>query len=406
MIIPIFNVSKYLNNCLDSLLCQTYENIEIIGIDDGSTDDSSDIFSSYLYDKRFKLIANYENQGLPSARNLGLLNATGDYIYFVDSDDWVSPYAIEWLLEIAHRDSVDIVIGGVAKYYDENGCLETPDNHAKVMAEEKIAVDIHSAPVLFNSITSWNKLIRSSFIKDHGLIFKQTPRRYEDLLTYKWYLSGAKVSTSSKVTYFYRQRREDKEESSIMQDVSIDAYSDRILSFVDILTFTLDKNLFQSDVDPLHSKFAMMNLPRALSWIMPKVFAMDSKDANSLLLFVFSLQRLVSYFDKAYVSCLPDKIKAAVRVLQNNDACNALLECKAMYGVVEKKWTLSLPANFPKNTCENETNLNEHELKEQIAIYIALNKKLANRLNNLYNTVSWRVTAPLRWGLNMLRRGK
>lgn len=330
IVVPMFNVSSYLISCLDSLLCQTYQNIEIIGVDDRSTDGSPDIFSSYLFDNRFKLIVNYENQGLPSARNLGILNATGDYIFFVDSDDWISPDAIEVLHKVAHRDVVDIVIGGVAKYYDEDGRLEIPGNHGKVMAEERVGVDIYTAPILFNSVTSWNKLIRTDFIKDQGLIFKTTPRRYEDMLTYKWYLSGAKVSNISNVTYYYRQRISDGVNTSIMQDTSIDAYSDKILSFVDILSFTQDRCLFQSKVDPLHSEYAMMNLPRALSWIIPKVFSLKDDD-KSFLEFVISLQKLVSLFNEIYISSLPDRLKTVITILKNNAPCDALLKCKFMY---------------------------------------------------------------------------
>lgn len=335
VVVPIHNVGAYLNHCLDSLLCQTYQDLEIIGVDDKSTDNSADIFASYLFDRRFKLIVNYENQGLPSARNLGILNASGEYLYFVDSDDWVAPDAIESLLKVSVRDKVDIVIGGVAKYFDVDGRLETPENHGKVMAEERIGVDINTAPVLFNSVTSWNKLIRSDFIKEQGLIFKSTPRRYEDMLTYKWYLSGAKVSNISKVTYFYRQRKSEGSNVSIMQDISVDALSDKILAYADILSFTQSRGFFLSEIDPLHSKESMMNLPRALSWIVPKVFSL-SPDDTQLLGFLTSLKKLVSYFDDDYIKSLSENIRQVISMLKYGDLCRTMVHCKALFPKISK----------------------------------------------------------------------
>lgn len=331
VIVPMYNVSAYLSNCLDSLLCQTYRDIEIIGVDDSSIDNSADIFASYLSDERFKLVVNYENQGLPSARNLGILNANGEYLYFVDSDDWISPDAISSLLQVIERDKVDIAIGGVAKYFDEDGRLETPENHGKVMAEKLLGVDINSAPVLFNSVTSWNKLIKSDFVKSNGLIFKSIPRRYEDMLTYKWYLSGARISNTNKVTYYYRQRKSEEVSTSIMQDMSVDAYSDKILAYADILSFTQTKGLFLSKVDPLHSNESMMNLPRALSWIVPKVFSVAPDDVNQLLGFATALKKLVTYFDDDYINRLPEKIRPVISMLKHSDSYSTLVKCKKLF---------------------------------------------------------------------------
>ena len=91
VIIPVYNVEKYLSRCIESVLNQTYRNLEIIIVDDGSTDDSLNICRRYeKKDKRIKVI-HQDNGGLSSARNKGLMNSTGEYISFVDSDDWLHP---------------------------------------------------------------------------------------------------------------------------------------------------------------------------------------------------------------------------------------------------------------------------------------------------------------------------
>lgn len=98
IVIPVYNQEKYISNCLNSLLKQTYRKIEIIVIDDGSTDRSFDIISSFAFrDKRIKLI-HIDNAGVSNARNIGIQNASGKYISFVDADDEVCEYYIEYLL--------------------------------------------------------------------------------------------------------------------------------------------------------------------------------------------------------------------------------------------------------------------------------------------------------------------
>ena len=109
IIVPVYNVEKYLSKCIDSIINQTYKNIEIILIDDGSTDSSGAICDKYaLVDSRIHVL-HIENSGVSNARNVGLNHATGDYIGFVDSDDYIEPNMYELLLEELIADDVDVV---------------------------------------------------------------------------------------------------------------------------------------------------------------------------------------------------------------------------------------------------------------------------------------------------------
>jgi glycosyltransferase involved in cell wall biosynthesis len=109
IVIPIFNSEKYLNECLLSIIEQTYKNIEIIAVNDGSTDGSKSICDKYAKsDKRLKII-NRSNKGVSSSRNIGLRRSKGDYITFADSDDWLEPDAIENMVSIIERENVDCV---------------------------------------------------------------------------------------------------------------------------------------------------------------------------------------------------------------------------------------------------------------------------------------------------------
>lgn len=119
IIVPIYNVEKYLKRCLDSITTQTYKNLEIILINDGSSDNSLKIATEYARsDKRYKLITQ-SNQGLSAARNLGIDHATGKWIMFIDSDDYLNDISVETLICAAKMKEADLVIGSV-RLVDEN----------------------------------------------------------------------------------------------------------------------------------------------------------------------------------------------------------------------------------------------------------------------------------------------
>lgn len=112
VIVPVYKTEKYLQDCIESILNQTYDNLEIIIVDDGSPDHSGEIAEQYaLQDNRIKVI-HQSNKGLSGARNTGLAEASGDWIFFVDSDDQIPPEAVETLWKAAQREQTAISMGG------------------------------------------------------------------------------------------------------------------------------------------------------------------------------------------------------------------------------------------------------------------------------------------------------
>ena len=110
VIIPVYNTEKYLKKCLDSIVAQTLQDIEILCIDDGSTDSSLEILWEYARkDARFKIYQNLENKGLSYTRNVGMDHACGEYIQFVDSDDWIEPDTMERLYTTANDNQLDLL---------------------------------------------------------------------------------------------------------------------------------------------------------------------------------------------------------------------------------------------------------------------------------------------------------
>lgn len=154
VLVPVYNVEKYLKRCIDSILTQTFADIEIIILDDGSDDNSLQIAESYS-DRRIS-IDSQPHGGIASARNRLLSLAAGEYIYFVDADDWVEPNAIECLLEYAESYSLDITFCGRVGQ-------TTTDKDIEIMNREHAVARFLSTMELSSAM--WTKMVRSSVIK-------------------------------------------------------------------------------------------------------------------------------------------------------------------------------------------------------------------------------------------------
>ena len=127
IIIPVYNTKNYLEQCIDSVLEQTYKNIEIILVDDGSTDGSSDICDKYSNDNSNIIVIHKKNEGLQAALIDGIKASAGEYIGFVDGDDWIDPEMFQFLhSEMA---DVDMIATGIARHFSNGDVVEWLDNY-------------------------------------------------------------------------------------------------------------------------------------------------------------------------------------------------------------------------------------------------------------------------------------
>ncbi len=178
IIIPIYNAQKYLKECIDSALNQTYKEIEIILIDDGSTDYSGKICDSYAEkDKRVKVIHN-ENQGVSVSRNIGIKEAKGLYITFMDADDFVSEQYVEILYRLIKNDDSEVSIIGNDEQY-EGKIIKRNRKIRKILNSEEIIKMILEEKYL--SAVCWGKMYRKELFKDPSLRFDQDIKIGEDL---------------------------------------------------------------------------------------------------------------------------------------------------------------------------------------------------------------------------------
>ncbi|MCU7203349.1 glycosyltransferase [Turicibacter sanguinis] len=200
IIVPIYNVEKYLRRCLDSLVSQTYQNIEIICVNDGSTDNSQLIIEEYKckFPDRIKSIMKL-NGGLGDARNAGLLEAKGEYVLFIDSDDWIEKNTVEILIENALKNQSDIVICGLRRITEEN----------RILSQEQCKLDkeYNNKDALINlAPAAWNKLYKRNLFVDNNIMYPVNVW-YEDLpTTSKLFMCSQKITTTNAVLINYLQR--------------------------------------------------------------------------------------------------------------------------------------------------------------------------------------------------------
>ena len=261
VIIPVYNVAEYLAECLTSVCNQTLTDIEIICVNDGSTDNSGDILQDFAkQDTRIQII-NQENAGLSAARNTGLKYATGEYITFLDSDDWIALDYYETLYKSAKENDADIAVGNVMCYYsDSHMALEYTFRYS-FAAGKKLLLDSYDKKDILQSCAVWNKIYKRELIVDNNLQFYHGKMVEDFPFTFMAVALANKIACCPFTFLFYRQRQ-----TSIMKDPTkqirntwdvLDNYNTLLteLNASNVIT----KNYFKSNL----GIFAVKNL---LSW--------------------------------------------------------------------------------------------------------------------------------------------
>lgn len=211
IIVPIYNVEKYLVKCLESVLSQTYRNLEIILVDDGSIDDCGKICDQYAcMDSRIRVI-HQNNAGVSAARNKGLSIATGKWIGWVDPDDWIEIDMFEYLLENAQKVQADISVCGRVEEYKDFSRKRTWTG-SYIFSTEKALEKLLQDDVMQNYL--WDKLFKRELFDN---LWFWNRRTFEDIsIMYKLFERASKVICLPDVKYHYQQR-----EYSIVNDFTL-----------------------------------------------------------------------------------------------------------------------------------------------------------------------------------------
>lgn len=204
IIVPTYNVEKYIRTCIESILAQTYRNVEVIIVNDGSTDQSLAVISDLICSHHNVKVINQKNQGLSVARNTGIDVATGKYITFVDADDKIMPGFVSSLYQIADKTGADIVRGS---FRDFNGNIpkdwvpdfNVPTNCGTIVLDQFLSSNI--------SFVVWSSIYRLDFINSNHIRFTPGILLEDGDFTTRAYMLAKLVATSPEPNYAYRIRQ-------------------------------------------------------------------------------------------------------------------------------------------------------------------------------------------------------
>lgn len=307
VVIPIYNSEKYLNMCIESIIKQTYKNLEIILINDGSKDSSLDICRKYSnIDSRIILIDN-KNKGVGYSRNCGIKNATGKYIMFIDSDDVCKSTMIEKLISRINN-KIDLVICGIEffneypkiiseKYYNED-VMSTEEYLNKILIREKIG-QFCGGP--------YNKIFKTEIIKNNNVLFREDTNYAEDFIFNLDYLINVNnIYIEQQCLYMYRCNSENsltfknyskfKKETFLKQ--RIDAYS----KFENIYKFynAYEKNY--NEIVVLFKKYILSTISMSCK------YSIDKVDTQAFIKSICKEKNYTKYISNGYGLNFFDKI--------------------------------------------------------------------------------------------------
>lgn len=244
VIIPIYNAEKYLKQCLNSVIIQNFNNIEIICINDGSTDNSQKILEKFSKkDNRFKIITT-SNKGQGSARNLGLKHAKGEYISFIDADDWIEKNTYSLLYDKAKKNNLDMLFFQMINYMQDSGeFVETELYNYKSLIDnfedDAIFSIVDIEKFLFNiAVCPVSKLYKKSFLDKNKIVFPEKMIFEDNIFFYNAILKADKLGYVAEKLY-YRRRHS----NSVTQNISKKSF-DIILATNKMLNLFKDKGVY------------------------------------------------------------------------------------------------------------------------------------------------------------------
>ena len=208
IIIPVYNVTEYIGECLQSVMRQTYTGeIECVLVDDCGTDNSiavaEQLIAEYKGPIKFCILHHEHNRGLSAARNTGTDAATGDYIYYLDSDDYISDDCLEVLAEPLKKREYDLILGDIDSFWGINNQKYLFVSQNEIIGNEAIFA-CYADRLLF--VMAWNKLCNLSFLRKNHITFLEGQLHEDELWTYIMMHNIDSIAIEHTITYFYRVR--------------------------------------------------------------------------------------------------------------------------------------------------------------------------------------------------------
>ena len=302
VIVPVYNVEEFVKKCLDSLVRQSYKNLEIIVIDDGSTDGSGKICDEFAKKEKNIKVFHKKNGGLSDARNFGIKKASGEIIAFVDSDDFVDEEYIGVMYGKMTRKDVDVVVCGYNFVKPKKDVLSGKNAAIKLLTKHE-NIDI----------VAWNKLYRKSLFADNEIWFPKGKKHEDTLTTYKVLSKARKVVYLDEILYFYNERpgsitkTEKIEERLTMRELA----AEEAVSY-----FKKDSDLEQAaEVSLLLAKYAFLD--RAIGGKIGKKYGEDASGWIKLNMMKYKNNKYMTKKLRMYNYLLSMGLYKAFRKIKN-----------------------------------------------------------------------------------------
>lgn len=301
IIVPIYNVEKYLNKCLESIISQKYKNLEILLINDGSTDNSEKIIKKFLKkDNRIKYFCK-ENGGLSSARNFGLEHCSGDYICFVDGDDWINIDYVLKNIKTIDCYNCDMVISNISYIYNDGSTKRrVPKIKRKKIINRKQAIKklLNGKSYKFHIV---NKFCKKEIYDKKNIKFP-CGKIYEDMFTsYKLFVNSSKIALIPDNLYYYLQNRPGSILNTVFKENRFD-----VLEAIDEI---INNKVIKTNTNKLDKQnFYVLNILSLISYL---VYVSDAKTLKGYLMRIKNDKNncLCNFFLLNFKIKLLDKIK-------------------------------------------------------------------------------------------------
>lgn len=334
IIVPIYKIEKYLNQCIDSIINQTYKNLEIILVDDGSPDNCPSICDEYAgIDSRIKVI-HKQNEGLLAARKSGVEMATGDYITFVDGDDWIAPDMYEKVANSIDNYNPDMVITNFYWSFDDHDDMSPLDLDKEYYDREELESQIYPK-MLFNGTyyrfgiypNCWTKIVKADILRNNIFNSDNDVRMGEDAsFTYGCLMDCNSLSIVNEPLYYYRNT---SESMSNAYDKNLEQYWYK--PYLSIKNRAVETNVDLSNQLPYYLLYLINFLIRNES----SKNNLKSKTEIKETLVKLINNNLIDDLKTVNSSVLPKHTKFLLKIL-NNKSVNLLSQYIKLLGLVIK----------------------------------------------------------------------
>jgi glycosyltransferase involved in cell wall biosynthesis len=421
IIIPAFNASYYIENCLKSILAQNFKDFEIIIVNDFSSDNTEEIIRHYSHiDKRIVILKNEQNIGQAKSRNIGISKSKGKYLYYIDADDELFNYdSIKCLYSIAEEYDSDEVIGGVYKWHPEDNRLFQA-NHLYYLQTEKRNTTLAQYPQIRSNVVVWNKLYKKSFLIENNILyFDENLRRFEDN-PYAWksHSLAKSISITTKPTYLYRQPPNCSDYQLFWLNKVVPQIEYLFEGYSNLIYF-FDKNKSLENIrHHIEGSFALILV------LVTKYYNQLELDNNSIQFIFSEYRKLFKRLPQKSLNNFPNSIKKILEdvdqykyetawqslkndidtKIQNPDEIPVLLEDYKTRFPYDSKTTyfpvidIPPPPSIPSSNNDNtkDSTISIESVLEKIRVEENLNIKLSLQIRKIYESKSWRVTKPFR----------